>query len=166
MATEDNLKAAFAGESQANRRYTAFARKAEQEGFKQIAKLFKAAAESETVHALNHMDVLREVKSTKENLQAAIEGEVYEHSEMYPKFIKDAEEEKNQAAVISFSGANAIEKIHAQYYKKALETINEGVDLEPKEYFVCQVCGYTADGEAPDICPICNALKEKFKKIE
>lgn len=166
MATEDNLKAAFAGESQANRRYTAFARKAEQDGLKQVAKLFRAAAESETVHALNHLNVLREVKSTEENLQAAMEGEIYEYSEMYPKFIKEAEKENSQAAVISFSGANATEKMHAQYYKKALEAVGKGSDLQPEEYFVCQVCGYTADGEAPDICPICNAPKEKFKRIE
>ncbi len=166
MATEDNLKAAFAGESQANRKYTAFSRKAEQEGFKQVAKLFRVAAESETVHALNHLNVLREVKSTKENLEVAISGETYENSEMYPKFIKEAEKENNQAAVISFSGANATEKMHASYYKKALESVDTGKDLEPEEYFVCQVCGYTADGEAPDNCPICNAPKEKFKRIE
>lgn len=166
MATEDNLKAAFAGESQANRRYTAFARKAEQEGLKQVAKLFRATAESETVHALNHLNVLREVKSTEENLKAAVEGETYEDTKMYPAFIKEAEKENNQTAVISFGGANATEKIHAQYYKKALEAVEKGSDLQPEDYFVCQVCGYTAEGEAPDNCPICNAPKEKFKKIE
>jgi rubrerythrin len=166
MLTEDNLKAAFAGESQANRKYLAFAKKADEEGLKQVAKLFRAAADSETVHALNHLRVLKGVKSTKDNLQEAINGETHEFEEMYPKMIKVAEEEGNEAAKISFHGANAAEKIHAEMYKKALESAESGKDLEGKDIYVCQVCGHTVEEEAPDECPVCKAKKEQFKKID
>jgi len=166
MSTEDNLKAAFAGESQANRRYLAFAKKADQEDLKQVAKLFRAAADAETVHALNHLNVLKGVKSTEENLQEAINGETHEFTEMYPKMIEEAEKEGNQQAVIVFSGANAVEKVHAELYDKALESVKAGNDLEEKEIHVCQVCGYTIENEAPNECPICKSKKEKFNKIE
>ncbi len=165
MPTQDNLKAAFAGESQANRRYLAFARKAEAEGKKNVARLFRAAAEAETVHALNHLKVLGEVKSTKENLKTAIEGERYENTEMYPKFIEDAKEEGNTEAERSFSSANKVEKIHQELYEKALETLESGRDLEGKEYWVCQTCGNTVE-EAPEVCPICGMPKSQFKKVE
>jgi rubrerythrin len=166
MSTEDNLKAAFAGESQANRKYLAFAKKADEEGLKQVAKLFRAAADAETVHAHNHLRVLKGVKSTSENLQEAIDGETHEFSEMYPKMIKEAEEEGNQGALISFNGANAAEKVHADMYKKALDSINLGKDLDEKDIYVCQVCGHTVEQEAPHECPVCKAKKEKFKKID
>lgn len=161
--TENNLKEAFAGESQANRKYLAFAKKAEAEGFKQIAKLFRAAAEAETVHAHNHLRELGGIKSTKENLEEAINGESYEFQKMYPRMIKDAEAEGIKGALRSFNFANEVEKIHAELYRKALENIgkNPGVD-----YYVCQVCGNTVEGEPPDECPICKAKKKMFKKIE
>ncbi len=166
MSSEDNLKEAFAGESQANRKYLAFAKKADEDGLKQVSKLFRAAADSETVHALNHLNVLKGVKSTEENLQEAINGETHEFTEMYPKMIEEAEKEGNQAAKLSFHGANAAEKIHAELYKKALESVNAGKDLEEKDIYVCQVCGHTVEGEAPDTCPVCGREKDKFKKIE
>jgi len=161
--TEKNLQEAFAGESQANRKYLAFAKKAESEGYKQIAKLFRAAAEAETVHALNHLRELGGIKSTKENLQEAIGGETYEFERMYPQMIKEAEEEGNKRALMSFNFANEVEKIHADLYKKALEAIGKNPEVD---YHVCQVCGNTVEGEPPDKCPICGALKKMFKKIE
>ncbi len=164
--TEENLKAAFAGESQANRKYLAFAKKAEEDGFKQVAKLFRAAAASETIHAHKHLSVLGGIKNTAENLKEAIAGETHEFTEMYPKMISDAEEENNEAAKIGFHGALEAEKGHAEAYTKALEAVESGKDLEEKELFVCQVCGYTAEGEAPEQCPICKVPKDKFKKIE
>lgn len=161
--TEKNLLEAFAGESQANRKYLAFAKKAEEEGYKQIARLFRAAAEAETVHALNHLRELGGIKSTKENLEAAINGETYEFQNMYPQMIKDAEAEGKGGALRSFQFANEVEQIHAELYKKALENLGKNPDTL---YYVCQVCGNTVEGEAPDECPICGAKKEAFKKIE
>ena len=163
MSTSDNLAAAFAGESQANRRYTAFARRADEEGLAQVAKLFRAAAAAETVHALNHLRVMDGVGDTRSNLNEAISGETFEYTEMYPGFIKEAEAEGNQGAMITFAGANAVEKIHADLYKKALENLgeNEGVD-----YHVCQICGNTVEGGAPDTCPICQAPKEQFILVD
>lgn len=164
--TEDNLKAAFSGESQANRKYLAFAKKAEQDGFPNIAKLFRAIAAAETVHAHNHLRLLKMIKSTKENLQAALNGEIYEFTDMYPEFIKTASQEGNTAAATTFNYANQVEKVHGKLYEKALESANQNKDIEEKEFFVCQVCGYTAEGEAPDVCPVCGAPRKKFKKIE
>lgn len=161
--TEKNLSEAFAGESQANRKYLAFAKKAEEEGFKQIAKLFRAAAEAETVHALNHLRELGGIKSTKENLEAAIGGESYEFQKMYPQMIEDAKAEKNDSALRSFNYANEVEKIHAELYKKALENIGKNPEVD---YYVCQVCGNTVEGEAPEECPICGAKKQAFKRID
>lgn len=162
--TDENLKAAFAGESQANRRYLAFANKAEQEGFVQVAKLFKAAAEAETVHALNHLRVTGEIKSTLDNLDTAISGETSEFNEMYPKFIRTAKQEGNKQAAWSFDVANQVEQIHAKLYKKAIEALKKKKQLEKVEYYVCSVCGNTVEGSAPDKCPICGAPKEKFFK--
>lgn len=161
--TEKNLADAFAGESQANRKYIAFAKKAEEEGYKQVAKLFRAAAEAETVHALNHLRELNGIKSTRENLEAAIKGESYEFQSMYPQMIEDAKAEKNDSALRSFNFANEVEKIHADIYKKALESLGKNPDVD---YYVCQVCGNTVEGEAPDECPICGAKKQAFKRIE
>jgi rubrerythrin len=161
--TEKNLKEAFAGESQANRKYLAFAKKAEQEGYPQVAKLFRAAAEAETVHAHAHLRELAGIKSTRENLQEAIEGESYEFQKMYPGMIEDAKAEGLKGALRSFEFANAVEKIHAGLYQKALEHLGKNPDVT---YYVCQVCGYTAENEPPDECPVCKAKKQSFKKAE
>ncbi len=161
--TEKNLQDAFAGESQANRKYLAFAKKAEKEGYPQAAKLFRAAAAAETVHALAHLRELGGIKSTKENLEAAISGETFEFEDMYPQMIKDAEEEGNKGALRSFNLANAVEKVHADLYKKTLENLGSNEDTD---YYVCGVCGYTAEGVAPDECPVCKAKSSSFKKID
>ena len=166
MPTQDNLQAAFAGESQANRKYLAFAAKAEAEGHPQIAKLFRAAAAAETVHAHAHLRVLGGIGDTKKNLQAAIEGEGYEFRAMYPAFLKEAEAEGNKAALISFRNANAVEKTHHDLYSKALETLEAGKDLTSASIYVCDVCGHTHVGEAPDKCPVCGAPKSKFKEVK
>lgn len=161
--TEKNLQDAFAGESHANRKYLAFAKKAESEGYKQAAKLFRAAAEAETVHALNHLRELGGIKSTKENLEAAISGETYEFQSMYPQTIEDANAKGEKAALRSFHLANEVEKIHAALYKKALENLGKNPEVD---YYVCQVCGNTVEGEPPDKCPICGSSKKMFKKVE
>jgi rubrerythrin len=142
--TEKNLQDAFAGESQANRKYLAFAKKADREGYKQVAKLFRAAAEAETVHAHNHLKELRGIKSTRENLETAIHGE------------------DNKSALRSFNYANAVEKVHADLYKKALEDIGKNKEVD---YYVCQVCGFTAEETAPEKCPVCGSKKELFTHI-
>jgi rubrerythrin len=160
--TEKNLQDAFAGESQANRKYLAFSKKAEEEGFMQIARLFRAAAEAETVHAHNHLNVLGGVKSTSKNLEEAINGESYEFQKMYPQMMADAKSESNNDAWKTFYYANEVEKIHADLYMKAHKYLG---DIEEVEYWVCQVCGNTMEGEAPDTCPICGAKAEQFKKI-
>ena len=165
MATMDNLNAAFAGESQANREYLAFAKKAEAEGLKQVARLFCAAAEAETVHAHAHLRVIGGVKSTKENLQAAIEGEGHEFQEMYPKFIAEADAEKNKPAVMSFRNAMAVEEIHHRLYGEALKAVQAGSDLPAEKIFVCPVCGNTVKGAAPAKCPICGVPKDKFVEV-
>jgi rubrerythrin len=161
--TEKDLKDAFAGESQANRKYLAFAKKAEQEGYGQIAKLFRAAAEAETVHAHNHLRELGGIKGTAENLGEAISGEVFEFQKMYPQMIKDADEEGNKGAVRTFTFANEVEKVHADLYKKALENIGNNQEVD---YYVCGICGHTAENEPPDKCPVCGAGKKAYKKID
>lgn len=161
--TDQNLQDAFAGESQANRKYLAFAKQAEKEGLNQVAKLFRAAAASETIHAHNHLKQLGGIKSTKENLEAAISGESYEYQQMYPQMIKEAEEDENKGALRSFNHANEVEKVHAELYKKALEALGSNKETD---YYVCDVCGYTAEGDAPDECPVCKAKKKAFKKID
>jgi rubrerythrin len=161
--TEQDLREAFAGESQANRKYLAFAEKAEKEGYKQVAKLFRAAAEAETVHAHNHLRTLGEIKGTQENLNEAINGESYEFQKMYPRMIENAEAEGNKAALKTFQYANEVEKVHAALYRKALENLGKNPELD---YYICKVCGYTAEGEAPDECPVCKAKKQMFKKVE
>ena len=162
--TDENLKAAFAGESQANRRYLAFAKKAEEEGFMQVAKLFKAAAEAETVHALNHLRITGEIKSTLENLGTAVSGETFEFKEMYPGYIETAKQEGNKQAVWSFDVANKVEQIHAKLYSKAIDALKNKKPMEKVDYYVCSVCGNTVEGEPPDKCPICGSPKEKFLK--
>lgn len=165
MTTEKNLKEAFAGESQANRMYLAFAKKAELDGYPQVAKLFRAAAAAETVHAHAHFRVLGGVKETVANLQAAIEGEGHEFKEMYPGFVKEAEAEKNIPAAVSFRNALAVEKIHHDLYSQALESIRKGKDLAGQDIFVCEVCGNTVYGHAPDKCPVCGVDKSNFTRI-
>ena len=161
--TDDNLQKAFVGESQANRKYLAFAQKADSDGYPQVAKLFRAAAEAETVHALAHFAKMDAVKSTEENLRQAIIGETMEATEMYPSMITHAREDGNTAAETGFRWANKVEEEHAALYKEALEKLKE---LPEGDYYVCQVCGHTNFGEAPDICPVCSAPEEKFKKVE
>jgi rubrerythrin len=163
--TTENLKSAFAGESQANRRYLAFAKKAQSEGKIGIAKLFRAAAEGETVHALRHLQTLGEVKDTVENLKAAVSGETYEIDTMYPGFISEAQEEKESGAEISFKNALSVEMIHQELFREALEKMEKGDDLEDFDYYICPVCGYPAISEIPDSCPICHTPKDKFEKI-
>lgn len=165
MATEKNLKEAFAGESQANRMYLAFAQKAESEGFPQIAKLFRAAAAAETVHAHAHFRVMKGIRDTAANLQAAIKGEGYEFQQMYPAFLKEAEAEKNPGAAASFRNALAVEKIHYDLYSEALESLKKGKDLSHQDIFVCEICGNTVNGHAPDKCTVCGAPKTKFTKV-
>lgn len=159
--SEENLWAAFAGESQANRKYLAFAQQAEKEGYPQVAKLFRAAAEAETVHAHAHLRVLKGVKTTAENLKEAIAGETHEFKSMYPEMIDTAKAEGNKAAERSFSYANDVEKIHAELYQKALDNLEQQRDVD---YYVCSVCGYTCEGEAPDKCPVCNSGSKVFSK--
>ena len=166
MSTSDNLKAAFAGESQANRKYLAFAQKADADGFPQVAKLFRATAEAETVHAHAHFRVLGGIKNTEENLEEAIKGEGFEFKEMYPKFLKEAQDEDNKPATFSFKNALAVEEIHHDLYSEALKSIKDGKDLAETRIHVCEVCGNTILGEAPDKCPVCNAPKEKFFEIK
>ena len=164
--TQENLQTAFAGESQANRKYLFFAEKAEKEGHPQIARLFRAAAESETVHARNHLRTMGSIKSTKENLQAAVGGEHYEFTEMYPGFIEQAKIEENKGAEVTFDWANKVEKIHHRLYQKALEGLEAEPQMQDEPYFVCQGCGYTVAGEAPERCPICGAPRSMFKRVE
>jgi rubrerythrin len=162
--TEQSLKEAFAGESQANRKYLAFAAKADQEGFPQVARLFRAAAEAETIHAHNHLKVLKGIKSTKENLQEAINGETHEFKMMYPQMIEASKVEDQKDAERSFNFANEVEKVHAQLYQKLLDGL--GKPQENYSYYICPVCGYTAEKSAPAICPVCGTKGEMFKRIE
>jgi rubrerythrin len=166
MATIDNLKDAFAGESQANRKYLAFAKRAEADGFPQVARLFRAAAEAETIHAHAHLRVLGGVQATAANLEAAIEGEGYEFRTMYPAFVAAAEAEGNKPALASFRNALAVEEVHHGLYSNALEAVKAGHDLTGAKIWVCPVCGDTFVGEAPDTCPVCGAKREKFIEIK
>lgn len=162
--TNENLKAAFAGESQANRKYLAFAKKAEEEGFPQIARLFRAAAEAETIHAHSHLRLLGAVKSTTENLQAAAEGEHYEAVSMYPDFIAQAEMEGDKKAITTFGWAMEAEKVHEQLYRDALDSMN--AEAEPFDYYLCPVCGYVHARIAPEQCPICGTRASRFIRMQ
>lgn len=159
----ENLKAAFAGESQANRKYTAFSRKADEQGFAQVAKLFRAAAAAETVHALSHFKVLGGVLETADNVKAAIEGENHEVEAMYPEFIATAEAEGDKKALTTFKWAYEVEKTHRALFQKALATLGAGGELY--DYYVCPVCGHTHERVAPEKCPVCGLLGSKFEKI-
>ena len=162
--SDEALREAFAGESQANRRYLAFAEAADKEGYPQVAKMFRAAAESETVHALSHLRALKAVKDTRGNLQEAIEGETHEFKNMYPAMMETAKSEGNKEALMSFYRANAVEQIHAKMYEGLLD--NLGKIKETYSYYVCPVCGYVHEKEAPDACPICGTKGKLFVKID
>ncbi len=161
--TEQNLKDAFAGESQANRKYLAYAKQAEKEGYPQVAKLFRAAAEAETVHAHAHLKALGAVGSTAENLKDAIAGETHEFKDMYPAMIEQAASEGNKTAERSFRYANEVEKVHAALYQKALDNLEKQEDVD---YYICSVCGYTCENEPPEKCPVCGAKAQAFKKVD
>lgn len=163
-STTDNLKEAFAGESQANQKYRAFAKKAEKEGLANIAKLFRATAEAERIHAEGHLKALEGVGSTAENLQAAINGETHEFTDMYPPMVEQAEAEGHKAKVM-FKFAVKAEEVHAELYKKALEVAQNGKDLDVTEFYLCPVCGHIEFGQAPERCPICGAKGHIFEKI-
>lgn len=164
--TEKNLMAAFAGESQANRKYLAFAKKAEAEGFKGVAQLFRAAAAAETVHAHLHLNVVGGVKSTLENLKAAYSGEHHEFTSMYPEFLSKAKEEKEGEATRAFYWANEVEKVHGALYDEAIKALEKGGAFPERAYYVCERCGHTVAGAPPDKCPICGAGKELFFKVD
>ena len=161
--SEQHLRDAFAGESQANCKYLAFAEKAEKDGYPQIAKLFRAAGAAETVHAHAHLRALGEIGSTADNLKVAVAGETHEFKNMYPEMIKDAKEEGNKTAERSFIFANEVEKIHAELYQNALDNMDS---LEDADYYVCSVCGMTVEHEAPDTCPVCGAKASAFFKVD
>jgi rubrerythrin len=161
--TEEHLKEAFAGESQANRKYLAFAKKADEEGLPRIAKLFRAAAHAETIHAMSHLKAMGGINSTADNLRAAVEGETYEYTTMYPEFIADAEKEEIKKTMNYFKWASEVEKVHAGLYQKALDNIEKG-EVE-MDYFVCPFCGYTHEGPLTGKCPVCGTPGEKFEKV-
>jgi rubrerythrin len=165
MGTSENLQDAFAGESQANRKYLAFAKKAQAEGFGQIARLFRAAADAETVHAQAHLGAMGGVKGTADNLEAAIAGEGFEFQEMYPKFLATARQEQNKGATTSFRLALAVEQIHYGLYSRALEMLKGGKDMPAERIFVCQTCGNTVLGAPPDECPVCGSRKDRFIEV-
>lgn len=159
--TDQNLMDAFAGESQANRKYLAFAKAADQEGMPQIAKLFRAAAASETVHALNHLKNAGKIGTTAENLKDALAGETHEYTKMYPEMIKDAEAEGKAAVAKYFGYVNKVEEIHAGLYKKAMENPSK---ISNEDYYVCKICGYTHQGPV-ESCPVCGAGAAAFFKV-
>lgn len=162
--TIENLQEAFAGESQANRRYLAFAKKAADEGYPVVARLFRAVAAAETVHAHNHLRIMGGVGDTKENLAAAISGENYEITTMYPDFIKSAEAEEEKRALTSFKWAWDVEKEHEELFKAALKDL--GAEAKDIEIYVCPVCGHTHIGTPPEKCPVCGAPQKRFEKID
>jgi len=166
MSTIDNLKDAFAGESQANRKYLAFGEQAAKDGLSGVAKLFRAVAAAETIHAHAHLRAMDGVKSTLENLTEAQEGEKYEFSSMYPPMIETAKAEGHKKAERSMTHAFEVEKIHYELYGKALEAVKAGKDLDAAVVKVCPVCGHTVIDDAPDSCPICGCKGEKYVAID
>ncbi len=165
MKTKENLMAAFAGESQANRKYLAFSRKAEKEGFKNVARLFQAIAEAETIHALKHFEIAGKIGETLENLQTAAEGENYEFTKMYPEFIETAKAEGENKGLQTFEYANAAEKVHGGIFNELKETVAGGSDLEVKGIELCPVCGWVGLEPIPDNCPICNTSRKAFQQF-
>jgi len=165
MATVENAKEAYAGESQANRKYQAFSDKAADEGFRNIATLFKAASEAEAIHAKKLLKVLGAIGPTQNNLKESIAGETYEFTEMYPGFVKVAESEKKSDAVLAFTYAMKVEQVHAKLYEKALALLQAGNDMGREKIFLCPVCGNIELGKAPDKCPICGVFGKQFREI-
>lgn len=163
-STNDNLKEAFAGESQANQKYRAFALKAEKDGFHNIAKLFRTTAEAERIHAEGHLKALDGIGSTEDNLQAAIDGETYEYTEMYPPMLEQAEVDNHKAKKM-FKWALEAEELHAQLYKKALEAVKNGQDLSETKFYLCSVCGHIEFGTPPDKCPICGVKASMYVQV-
>ncbi len=165
MKTKENLMEAFAGESQANRKYLAFARKAEKDGFKNVGRIFQAIAEAETIHALKHFEIAEKIGDTLENLEAAAEGEHHEFTKMYPEFIETAKQEDQDKALQSFEYANAAEKVHGGIFNDLKEKVAAGSDTDDKAVYLCPVCGWVGLDPAPDKCPICNTAKKAFKQF-
>lgn len=163
--SEDNLKSAFAGESQAHMRYIIFAKKAEAEGFPNVARLFRAISYAEQTHATNHFDVLGMIRGSSDNLQAAIDGETYEVTEMYPAFNTVAKLQEEKGAQRTTDWALQAEKVHAAMYQTAKQAVENSKDIKLGSVYICDNCGYTVEGEAPDRCPVCGATKEKFRKF-
>jgi rubrerythrin len=166
MATMENAMEAYAGESQANRKYLAFAEQAESEGYKNIARLFRAASEAEGVHARKLMKAMGMIKSTKENVQGSISGETHEYTKMYPGFLKEAEEEKKTDVALVFTYASKAEEVHAGLYKEALNALNNRMDMSNRTVWICPVCGDIFLGQAPEKCPICSAVRKVFREIQ
>lgn len=162
--TSENLNNAFSGESQAFQKYSAFAKKAEKEGFANIAKLFNTTAQAEKIHAEGHLKALDKIASTADNLQAAIDGETYEYKEMYPPMAEQADGEGHKAKTM-FRYALDAEKVHAEIYAKALEAVKAGVDMDVSDFYLCPVCGYIELGAAPDTCPVCKVPGSKFTQV-
>jgi rubrerythrin len=166
MATKENAIEAFAGESQANRKYTAFAEKALEEGFPNVSKIFRAAAEAEGIHAKRLLKVLGTIGKTEDNLKMSFEGETHEYTAMYPEFVKTGEAEKQSDAVMAFVYAMKAEEVHAGHYKEALRMVGTGKDMSSRKVLLCPVCGNIFLGEAPERCPICSAFRKVFREIE
>ncbi len=165
MATTiENLKEAFAGESQANQKYRAFAKKAEQDGFPNVARLFRTTAEAERIHAEGHLKALDELCSTAENLHAAIQGETYEYTKMYPPMLTQAEADGHKAKRM-FGYAVQAEAVHARLYTLALEAVQQGKDLTETEFYLCPVCGRIEFGKPTEACPTCGTKPDKFVLI-
>ena len=162
--TKENLKEAFAGESQANQKYLAFANEAEKAGFGNVAKLFRTTAQAERIHAAGHFAALGGIGSTAENLEAAISGETFEHTEMYPPMLEQAETDDHPAKRM-FTYALKAERVHAELYKKALESVRNGMDLTATEVWLCPVCGHIELGNPPETCPICGAKASVFVQV-
>ncbi|WP_321472227.1 rubrerythrin family protein [uncultured Paludibaculum sp.] len=163
-STTENLKEAFAGESQANQKYRAFAKRAETDGFPNVARLFRTAAEAERIHAEGHLKSLDGVRTTKDNLQEAIDGETYEFTTMYPPMLAEAQKENHRARIM-FGFAVKAEAVHAALYKLALEAVAEGKDLTELSFYLCPVCGHIEFGKPPESCPICGAKAERFSQV-
>ena len=165
MSTKKNLADAFAGESQANRKYLAFARQADSDGYPQVARLFRAAAHAETVHALAHLRALGGIKKTADNLAAAVEGEGFEFQKMYPPYLQQAQDEGDKPAEISFRNALTVEEIHYRLYCDALQAVKAGNDLVDRKVYICEVCGNTVYDDVPERCPVCGVPGNKFTEI-
>ena len=166
MSTKENLAEAFAGESQANRKYLAFAKQAEVDGLPQVARLFRAAAHAETIHAHAHLRALGGIKKTAENLAEAIAGEGFEFQKMYPPYLAEAQNEGDRLAEVSFRNALAVEEVHHTLYSQALASVQAGGDLAARPIYVCEICGNTVYDAPQDKCSVCGVPKERFTLID